>query len=157
MSNQPEQRRLFLSAADLAAGCKIFRLPHPRTQQAFSIALVGGTQLVEIQKFQEPPAENPRSWLITGGLERVQQDGTLFVCTPMDPLFLLLPALRALRGGVAENRRESTPGLFRPMSELASEASGEEETAALEATALALPDILRRLRAICDVNDKYAA
>jgi len=145
--------RIFLSASDLSAGATIVRLPHPRTGTPFAVALAGSQKLLEVQKFQEPPADHPRSWLLAGATERVQQDGTLFVATPLDPLFLLLPPLRALRGGASEIRRESSAGLFRPMSELSGE--GEEEQAALEATALALPDLLTRLRAVCDVNDKY--
>ena len=150
-----EARRLFLSASDLSAGCRIARIAHPRTAQPFAVALAGGQHLLEVQKCQESPVENPRSWLLTGGIERVQQEGALFIATPLDPLFLLLPPLRSLRGGAAEIRRESSAGLFRPLSDLASEAGDEEAVAALEATALAMPDVLARLRAVCDVNDKY--
>lgn len=148
--------RLFLSARDLSSGCKIARLPHPRTAQPIAIALADNEFLLEINKFREPQADNPCSWLLTGTApERVQQDGSLFVATPLDPLFLLLPPLRQLTQPAQSNRRESSAGLYRPMSELSSEAGSEEATAALEATALALPDLLQRLRAICDVNDKY--
>ena len=55
-----------------------------------------------------PPTTRARGSL-AGATERVQQDGTLFVATPLDPLFLLLPPLRALRGGASEIRRESSP------------------------------------------------
>ena len=150
-----EARRLFLSASDLSQGCRIARIAHPRTAQPFAVALAGGQHLLEVQKCQESPVENPRSWLLTGGIERVQQEGALFIATPLDPLFLLLPPLRSLRGGDASIRRESSGGLFRPLSDLASEAGDEEAVAALEATALAMPDVLARLRAVCDVNDKY--
>lgn len=154
------ETRVFLSSADLSAGCRIVRCVHPRTAQPFSVALVaGGRRLLEVQKFQESPLETPRSWLLAGegpaAIERVQQDGALFVATPLDPLFLLLPPLRALRGDAAENRRESSAGLFRPLSELSAEAGGEEATTALEATVLAMPDVIDRLRTFCDVNDKY--
>ena len=149
------KRRIFLSKEDLSTGCRIVRAEHPRTAQPFAVALANGT-LLEVSKFQEPPADHPRSWLLAGaGPERVQQDGTLFVATPLDPLFLLLPHLRALRGDAADNRRESSAGLFRPFSDLAAEAGSAEAAAALEATALALPDVLARCRAVCDVNDKY--
>jgi len=157
-SSKTPTARVFLSAADLSEGCRIAKLSHPRTAQPFSAALTsGGARLLEVQKFQEPPADNPRSWLLAGsGLERVNQDGSLFVATPLDPLFLLLPPLRTLRGAASENRRESmSAGVFRPLSDLASEAGEPEAVAALEATVLAMPDVLSRLRAICDVNDKY--
>ena len=149
--------RVFLSARDLSSGCKIMRLPHPRTAHPFAVALADNSFLLEVQKFQEPVADVPRSWLLAGTVpaERVQQDGSLFVATPLDPLFLLLPPLRQLTQAAQSNRRESSAGLFKPMSELSSTAGDEEATAALEGTVFALPDLLQRLRAICDVNDKY--
>ena len=143
--------RLFISAADLS-NAKIGRLKHPRTAAPMQVALAGeGTAtpaLLEINKFSESEGE-PRSWLIAGA-ERVQQDGSLFVATKVDPLFLLLPRLRKLRG-------TNSPGYFKPMSELADGCEDEHEAAAFEATVLALPEsaLLARMRAVCDVNDKY--
>ena len=136
--------RLFLSAADLT-DAKIVRLPHPRTEQPTSIALAGAT-LLEIQRFADK-SEVPHSWLLAGA-ERVLQTGELFIATPLDPLFLLLPRLKALRGAVSDETR----GYFRPLSDVAGDG---DDAAAMEITALAIPDIMRRLRAVCDVNDKY--
>ena len=150
MSATPAQPklRLFISAADLS-NAKIGRLKHPRTAASLSVALAAaGTELLEINKFSEGEGE-ARSWLIAGA-ERVQQDGSLFVATKLDPLFLLLPRLRKLRG-------TNSPGYFKPMSELADGCEDEHEAAAFEATVLALPEsaLLARVRVVCDVNDKY--
>ena len=120
--------RLFVSATELG-NATLVRCAHPRTGHPLAVALAGG-RLLEIQKFSE--GAEPRTWLLTGGAERVQQDGTLFVATPLDPLFLLLAPLQKMRGSTAENRRESSAGLFRPLSELAGEASNEEEMAAMK-------------------------
>jgi hypothetical protein len=64
----------------------------------------------------------------------------------------MLPRLHRLRGSSSESER----GYFRPMSELSS-AGDDEDSASLDATVLSLPEasLLRRLRVICDVNDKY--
>ena len=144
--------RIFVAPCDLAAS-KIVRLNHPRTKTPMSVAIAAeNTRLLEIQRFSESEKGELRSWLLAGA-ERVQQDGSLFVATPLDPLFLLLPRLRVLRGSTSENGR----GYFRPMSELSSTGGGDEEEQAFEATVLAMPEplLLKRLRAICDVNDKY--
>ena len=141
--------RIFLSAADLSTA-KLARLTHPRTAAPLAVCLASSGTLLEVQKFCEGEKE-PRSWLLAGA-ERVQQDSSLFLATPLDPIFLILPRLRALRGS-------NTPGYFRPMSELSSalESADELEAAAFEATVLALPEalLLKKLRLVCDVNDKY--
>ena len=111
-------QRIFLSAADLSEGCRIASLLHPRTAHPISVALTTSGDLLEIHKFCEPPDEHPHSWMLVGGMERVQQDGSLYLATPLDPLFLLLPPLRALRGGAGQNRRDSSAGLFRPLSDV---------------------------------------
>jgi hypothetical protein len=156
---QPKQR-LFLSAADLSSAT-IGKVSHPRTRAPLQLALVkspeqdGAATLLEIQKFSEPATSEPRSWLIAGGIERVQQDGSLFLATPLDPLFLLLPRLRKLRGADADR----PAGYYKPMSELSDAPDGvdEHEAHAFEKCVIGIPQdqLLKRLRAICDVNDKY--
>ena len=82
--------RVFLSA-DPLAGARVFPLAHPRTGLKVQFVRTA-ERLLEVQRFTE--TVSPRSWLLTGGgQDRVQQDGTLFLATPVDPLFLILPHL----------------------------------------------------------------
>ena len=153
------KQRVFLSAADLSAA-KIGKIRHPRTLAPLSVALCKASEdnamLLEIQRFSEPAASEPRSWLIAGGMERVQQDGALFLATPIDPLFLLLRACGAPRRGA-----DRPAGYYKPMSELSDavvDGGDEHEAAAFEACVLSgfsQAALLKRLRAVCDVNDKY--
>lgn len=46
----------------------------------------GGSRIAEVNKF----SDEPRSWFIGNSL---QTDGSLYLCTPVDPLFLALPSL----------------------------------------------------------------
>lgn len=126
--------RLFLSAADLT-DATLTRVQHPRTAQTISIARAGDT-LLEINKWS---GGDKASWLLAGA-ERVMSEGVLFVATPIDPLFLLLPHL------------QGDARYFRPLSDCL---SGSADEAALEITALAVPSIGKRLRAVCDVKDGY--
>uniref|UniRef100_K3WRE3 Rnh202 triple barrel domain-containing protein n=1 Tax=Globisporangium ultimum (strain ATCC 200006 / CBS 805.95 / DAOM BR144) TaxID=431595 RepID=K3WRE3_GLOUD len=56
--------------------------PQARKRQ---LAIVGATKLLEMQRLQAPA--DARSWFIGND---VQQDGSLMVLTPLDPLFVLL-------------------------------------------------------------------
>ena len=134
--------RLFLSAADLSEAT-IARLAHPRTGHTMSVARAGDA-LLELQHWTDG---QPHSWLIAGA-EKVLREGDFYVATPLDPLFLLLPHLRRVRGSVGAEHK----GYFRPLSELV---SGADDEAALEATVLALPSIAKRLRTVCEVKDDY--
>lgn len=49
--------------------------------------------LFEIMEFKE----EPRSWFIDN---TVQQDGTLLISTPVDPIFMILPYLARARSKV---------------------------------------------------------
>ena len=140
------EMRLFLSASDLSEAV-IVKLTHPRTQTTFAVAR-SGDALLEINAWSDG---EPHTWLIAGA-ERVQRDGAFYLATPLDPLFLLLPHLQLLRGGTSEERADGHKGYFRPLGELV---SGAADEAALEATALAMPSIARRIRAVCDVKDGY--
>ena len=135
--------RLFLSAADLT-GAQLVRTSHPRTGSTISVARAGDV-LLELQRWSD--STEPHSWLLSGA-ERVQREGVLFMATPIDPLFLLLPHFRRVRGSSGGEHK----GYFRPLSELV---SGTDCEAALEATALSLPSIAKRIRAICDCKDGY--
>lgn len=83
--------RVFVSAEDLE-GAQFFALNHPRTNTRVQFARTA-SKILEIQRFSE--ATEPRSWLIIGGQDRVLQDGSLFLATPVDPLFILLPQVAA--------------------------------------------------------------
>ena len=87
-------------------------------------------------------ASHPHSWLLAGA-ERVEQDGSLYVATPVDPLFVLLPRLR-------------DGGYFKALSDVFGADSPDDASGrALETHVVALPRLLERLRVVCDVNDKY--
>ncbi|PUU75931.1 ribonuclease H2, subunit B [Tuber borchii] len=108
---------------------KIITLPHPRTLVPTRY-LVHPTQgLHEITKLAAP-ASIPRSWLLTPsepssppkwlGNGQILQDGSMYICTPMDPLFVLLPRLFPADAADAINR-------FLPMEDLFEEITKEEE------------------------------
>lgn len=127
--------RIFL-AADPLAGARTVRLQHPRTGVKVMFMRTA-ERLLEVQSFSEESSE-PRSWLLTGGGQgRVQQDGTLFLSTPVDPLFLILPHLWNARGtGDGESR-----GYFRPLSDLI----GGEDAEAIQEHVCTLPRLVDRL------------
>lgn len=85
----------------------IISLPHPRTSTSTRFLLHPDTGLHEITKIT-PTATAPRSWLFAGapsdtkdgktpvdwvGDGQTIQDASLYVSTPVDPLFVLLPRL----------------------------------------------------------------
>ncbi|XP_078379595.1 ribonuclease H2 subunit B-like isoform X1 [Oculina patagonica] len=63
------------------------KIPHPRTgkEQQFLLSH-SGEKIFEVLQFKE----EPRSWFVE---DSVQKDGSLYVITPVDPLFLILPYL----------------------------------------------------------------
>ena len=141
--------RIFISSADLSAdgGANIIRLTHPRTDSPFSAARVGD-RLLEINHWSDG---EPHTWLLAGA-ERVHRDGAFFLATPLDPLFVLLPHLKQLRGGTNEERADGHKGYFRPLGDLV---SGAPDETVLETVVLSMPSIPERLRAVCDVKDGY--
>lgn len=85
----------------------VISLPHPRTSAPTRFLLHPDTGLHEITKVA-PTATAPRSWLLAGapndtggkkaptdwlGDGQIIQDASLYVSTPVDPLFILLPRL----------------------------------------------------------------
>ncbi|KIK92834.1 hypothetical protein PAXRUDRAFT_829595 [Paxillus rubicundulus Ve08.2h10] len=80
---------------------RFLRLPHPRTGIA-SLFLAhepetsesDGVRISKILEVQAVAPPNARSWFIG---DEVVSDGKLLVMTPVDPLFLLIPILRAIK------------------------------------------------------------
>ncbi len=144
------RHRVFVSAAELA-DARFFELTHPRTSLPIQVARAASGALLEVNKFWEGDAE-PRSWFLSGGIERVEQEGSLFVATPVDPLFLLIPHLSRARGAVTD---DSPKGYYKPLGDISPGAVGGEGHDPLELAVLTLPDVVSRLRSICEVNDKY--
>ncbi|XP_077988001.1 ribonuclease H2 subunit B-like isoform X2 [Glandiceps talaboti] len=63
------------------------KLRHPKTDQgAMFMFTANDCKVFEVLRFED----NYRSWFIQ---ETVQQDGSIYMTTPMDPLFLILPYL----------------------------------------------------------------
>ena len=62
-------------------------LPDPSTGSTRRyLVYKGGSRIAEVNKL----SDEPRSWFIGNS---VQTDGSLYLCTPVDPLFLALPSL----------------------------------------------------------------
>ncbi|KZZ91438.1 Ribonuclease H2, subunit B [Moelleriella libera RCEF 2490] len=113
---------LFILPKDAGAQSRIVTLPHPRNGQPSRYLVCPETGIYEFTSISAPkPA--PRSWLIE--TEAISQDGNsanndeanthaemisaseLYVATPFDPLFLVLPALAEAKvaKGSEEKRR----------------------------------------------------
>ncbi|KAG0634210.1 ribonuclease H2, subunit B [Tuber brumale] len=139
---------------------KIITLPHPRTLVPTRY-LVHPTQgLQEITKLTAPTS-TPHSWLLAPpsklssppkwlGNGQILQDGSMYICTPMDPLFVLLPRLFPAGAANAVNR-------FLPVDDLLEEATKGEEG---DWELVVKSDVTeRRLAAVCesvDVGDEKA-
>ncbi|KAG0243674.1 Ribonuclease H2 subunit B [Actinomortierella wolfii] len=72
-------------------------LPNPRSGYPARYAIQNG-QLLEIQKID---SEGCRSWFIH---ETVQSDGSLFLMTPIDPIFMFIPILEIMRQQTSESQ-----------------------------------------------------
>ncbi|BFZ65220.1 Ribonuclease H2 subunit B [Saitoella coloradoensis] len=108
---------------DTQDSLRIITLPHPRTSLSTRYLLSGPTppSLHELTKFSDPSTSTSRSWFIG---TTVQQNGTLYIATPIDPIFLLLPHLDKARGAsvdegsvgkylTIDDLEESVPSLLR--------------------------------------------
>jgi len=63
------------------------KIPHPRTGKEHQFLLShNGEKIFEVLQFRE----ETRSWFVE---DSVQKDGGLYIITPVDPLFLILPYL----------------------------------------------------------------
>ncbi|KAH9048312.1 ribonuclease H2, subunit B [Lactarius hengduanensis] len=109
---------------DGLASIPLLRLPHPRTAVP-SLFLPyrrpkpaggsgGGWGILEVQSVSPP---NPRSWFFTEG--EVVSDGKLLVMTPIDPAFLVIPILQAIKP------KDGSAGIFQPMDDIFDEAASK--------------------------------
>jgi len=69
---------------------------HPKRGQNARY-IVSNKTIMEIQRLSEQPA----SWLIDNTVEK---DGSIYMCTPIDPLFLLIPLLHLNRKKTEEHQ-----------------------------------------------------
>ncbi|XP_065887767.1 ribonuclease H2 subunit B-like [Dysidea avara] len=85
------QQRVFVLPDEYKDNAIIVSLKDPHTGEGRKYLLSSedehdGKTICEIIKY----SEDPHSWFIG---DTVQKDGSLYMCTPVDPLFLLLPYL----------------------------------------------------------------
>ncbi|KAF8482899.1 ribonuclease H2, subunit B [Russula ochroleuca] len=107
-----------------ASTTSFLRLPHPRTalpalflpyRLAQRADVSSGSEdewgILEVQSVSPP---NQRSWFFMEG--EVISDGKLLVMTPIDPAFLLIPILQAIKPN------DGSAGLFQPLDDIFDEA-----------------------------------
>ncbi|KAI0254053.1 ribonuclease H2, subunit B [Lactifluus subvellereus] len=105
------------------ASTSLLRLPHPRTGipslflPYHRVRVVGCSQeneweILEVQNVSPP---NERSWFFTEG--EVLSDGKLLVMTPIDPAFLLISILQAVKPS------DGSAGIFQPLDDIFDEAA----------------------------------
>ncbi|ORX89767.1 hypothetical protein K493DRAFT_410247 [Basidiobolus meristosporus CBS 931.73] len=108
----------------------LIQLEHPKTGKPARYLLQNG-KVCEVQKID---SEGTHSWFIDN---TVQQDGSLFFFTPVDPLFLLIPILEAAR-----EEKSGSEGVFRQLDDVLGETSYRHIAE--------LPGIMEQLKNICD-------
>jgi len=115
----------------------ISSLPHPHRKTDAKFVFCNDN-VMEVNRM----AEHPSSWFIE---DEVQQDGSLFMATPVDPLFVLIPLLELNRKKTADHA-----GLFCDLSQMLSDTnkSGYAHFSKFSAEAL-------NLQLICDVNKDH--
>ncbi|KAK3953694.1 ribonuclease H2, subunit B [Pseudoneurospora amorphoporcata] len=77
---------------------RIITLQNPRYAKPTRYLVCPSTGFYEFTKMAAPQNKSPRSWLIDGtplAPAQTTKDSDLYVATPVDPLFLVLPALAA--------------------------------------------------------------
>ncbi|TPX51623.1 hypothetical protein SeMB42_g00132 [Synchytrium endobioticum] len=85
-------------------------LPHPRTGAATAFGLDESGDRVDLLELQRVDSANTRSWLCGNS---VIQDGSFFMASPFDPLFLILPTLAKLR-----NKTADSDGVFSSLDDI---------------------------------------
>ena len=120
-----------------------FKARHPRTCATLTFG-TSGTTLLELNVFK---STQPSSILLLHTAQAVLQDGRIFLATPIDPLFFLLPLLENARGASEEHK-----GFYKPLSECF---NTDDHALLLEQEISKLPHLNKRLSCICDINDNY--
>ncbi|CUS07055.1 unnamed protein product [Tuber aestivum] len=145
---------LLLPLPPPATDLKIITLLHPRTLVPTRYLIHPAQGLHEITKLTAP-SPTPRSWLLTPppepcrppkwlGNGQILQDGSIYICTPMDPIFVLLPRLFPADEADAIDRFLPVGDLF---EELTKEGEGDWELVAKSQVAE------KRLAAVCESVD----
>ncbi|RKP05960.1 ribonuclease H2, subunit B [Thamnocephalis sphaerospora] len=111
----------------------VFCLPHPRTGERIQFAL-DGPMLLEMQRMAPDAAA---SWLVD---DSVQQDGSIMMFTPVDPLFILLPVLETCR-----RRKGDSAGVFCALDDLLQTIPGLSVLARVK-------QLEQKLGRVCDVQ-----
>ncbi|XP_073007924.1 uncharacterized protein [Typha latifolia] len=105
--DEVKEPRLLISPVPVASneeGC-IISLCHPKSGEATSYVLTDG-QLHELNWFKQPYG----SWFLG---DYVCEDGSLYISTPIDPIFILLPIFDAAR-----MQKDNHQGVFRQLDEI---------------------------------------
>ncbi|XP_077563936.1 uncharacterized protein LOC144179421 isoform X4 [Haemaphysalis longicornis] len=95
-SQTPEEPlRFFVLPSQYITGTErthaVFLLPHPKTGEAALYMKTDTGEYLEMVKFREKQG----SWMVNGGVE---QDGSLYMAAPLDPLYLVVTLLRQAVG-----------------------------------------------------------
>ncbi|KAK3251880.1 hypothetical protein CYMTET_38802 [Cymbomonas tetramitiformis] len=106
-------QRVMLAYGDCAEA-ETLKLTNPQTGKA-SDYILRGEHLLEINLVKDQYT----SWLAG---ESIIEDGSLYLSTPVDPLFMLLPTLQRTRNETAEKPQ----GQFRPLEDILYEQAGLE-------------------------------
>ncbi|RPA83648.1 hypothetical protein BJ508DRAFT_413323 [Ascobolus immersus RN42] len=130
----------------------ILTLPHPLTSKPTRY-LLNSSSICEITVFQSPPTD-PTSWLLvpssptsaTGSGETVET-GALYMATPVDPIYLLIPSLFPTSQSKEKRHFVTIDDLFDELIE----ASANWRTVISSPKAANL--LRRRLASICDSVD----
>ncbi|KZP17996.1 hypothetical protein FIBSPDRAFT_1046540 [Athelia psychrophila] len=143
------------------AASRFLRLPHPRTGIA-SLFLPYETKSEpkedRILEVQAVAPVNARSWFL--GQSEVVADGKMLVMTPIDPVFLLIPILKAA------HPQDGSLGSFRPADDMFEEAATQlskvnpdekDPSARLPSKDIlhlfTLPCVRKALKRACDVKE----
>ncbi|KAI9362941.1 ribonuclease H2, subunit B [Zopfochytrium polystomum] len=144
---------------DRQSDLRLIRLPHPRTNELvyFMIRLSPGVEeLMQVERIDGASSIYPKGAsdsfpsrsLFIGDF--VQRDGSLYLFSRFDPLFLLLPFLERSRSGDEPPRNQSERSTGR--AELLENILFDPNLPEL-ANIGKLPSLPRQLRNICDVVD----
>ncbi|KAK1776746.1 ribonuclease H2, subunit B [Copromyces sp. CBS 386.78] len=89
---------IFILPKSATPESRIVTLQNPRYAKPTRYLVCPSTGFYEFTKMAAPQNKSPRSWLIDGtplAPAQTTKDSELYVATPIDPLFLVLPALAA--------------------------------------------------------------